>query len=387
MLIDNFKGMKKIIGSVLLVLLLFLTTQAQNKTVDNQFDLKGTIVEKPKGLVSIWYDNKYGERIIDSSELENGAFEFRGSIDEPTEVYIEYKPDSGKVNRLNSTSFFLEKGAMHAVLKMGHFAAAEVTGSKTQDENVILNRRLHRIDVMRGSLTKAYSYAEERKDTALEKELQKKLEQSKIARLNVYFNFINNHPDSYVSASVLNMLSGGHITLDSVKMFYNRLLPQIQQSSVGRYIKGFIKRGEAVAIGKTAPDFIQNDIQGHPVSLKNFRGKYVLLDFWASWCVPCREEDPYLVEAYKKYKDKGFTIVSVSLDTDKAKWKDAVEQDHLDWTQLSDLKGHWSPVIQEYNVVPIPDNFLIDPNGKIIARDLRGEQVLQEMGNIFKNKR
>jgi thiol-disulfide isomerase/thioredoxin len=123
-------------------------------------------------------------------------------------------------------------------------------------------------------------------------------------------------------------------------------------------------------IGTQAVEFTQNDTEGHPVSLSSFRGKYVLVDFWASWCAPCRRENPHVVEAYQQYKNKNFTILSVSLDRQKENWLKAIKDDNLTWTHVSDLQYWDNAVARLYMIEQIPQNILIDPNGKIIARNL-----------------
>jgi thiol-disulfide isomerase/thioredoxin len=129
-----------------------------------------------------------------------------------------------------------------------------------------------------------------------------------------------------------------------------------------------------------------NDVNGKPVSLDSYKGKYVLIDFWASWCKPCREENPNLVKAYEKYKSKGFNVLGVSIDgaSQKAAWIAAIQKDGLSWTQVSDLKGAANEAAVLYGVESIPQNFLVDPNGKIIARNLRGAGLNEKLAGVFK---
>jgi peroxiredoxin len=141
-------------------------------------------------------------------------------------------------------------------------------------------------------------------------------------------------------------------------------------------------KGNPAAVGKEAPEFILPDTKGKMVSLSSFKGKYILLDFWASWCGPCRQESPTVVKAYQKFKGDKFDILSVSLDDDKEKWLNAIAKDHLTWTHVSDLKAWESSVVRLYQVEGIPATFLLDPKGVVIARDLRGpalENTLQEL--------
>lgn len=138
-----------------------------------------------------------------------------------------------------------------------------------------------------------------------------------------------------------------------------------------------------IPINQPAPGFTQNDINEKPVSLKDFKGKYVLLDFWASWCEPCRRENPNLVEVYKEYHDKGLEIISVSLDDDKNAWKEAVIKDNLPWTQLSDLKGEQNEAAKLYNVTALPYNYLINPDGVMIGRLLKKDRLRNKLKEIF----
>ena len=136
--------------------------------------------------------------------------------------------------------------------------------------------------------------------------------------------------------------------------------------------------------GSEAADFTQNDVNGNPVSLSSFRGKFVLIDFWASWCGPCRKENPNVVRAYHRFKDKNFTILGISMDSDKSKWLQAIAADALPWTHVSDLKGWQNAVGQMYQVSSIPANFLLDPTGKIIATNLRGEDLERKLEEVLK---
>ena len=159
----------------------------------------------------------------------------------------------------------------------------------------------------------------------------------------------------------------------------------VMRSPEGQEFKNLMDARRGVLIGKQAPDFTQNDVSDKPVKLSDCRGKYVLLDFWASWCVPCRAENPNVVKAYQKFKDLNFTVVSISLDRPghKEDWLKAIETDHLEWTNVSDLKFWENAVAKAYGIRSIPQNFLLDKNGKIIAENLRGEELNKVLAQLI----
>ncbi|QKJ33200.1 TlpA family protein disulfide reductase [Mucilaginibacter mali] len=189
----------------------------------------------------------------------------------------------------------------------------------------------------------------------------------------------NNILGAFVCSSSLRSLP-----VDELEAIYNRFDPLMKNTRFLKAVADKIKGTRAAVTGNQAPLFTQNGVDGKPLSLANYKGKYVLVDFWASWCGPCRAENPNLVAAYAQYKNKNFSILGVSLDEDKKAWMKAIKDDKLTWDHVSDLKGWQNEAVKMYAVGAVPQNFLIDPQGKIIAQNLRGEELKATLEKLVK---
>jgi len=204
-------------------------------------------------------------------------------------------------------------------------------------------------------------------------------------RKKVYGEFVQLMPDSPVSIEAIQSFGGFTPDPKELNILFSGLNESVQNGPSGIAYKKVLTKLSQTSIGAVAPNFTQTDTTGKPVSLTDFRGKYVFLDFWASWCGPCRAEHPALVKTFNEFKNRNFTIVGVSLDQLKTKeaWLKAIDKDGLKWTQLSDLKGWANEASTLYNLQAIPRSFLIGPDGLIIAIDLKPDSLKAKLDQMF----
>ncbi|MGN7720806.1 redoxin domain-containing protein [Chitinophaga sp. 22620] len=330
-----------------------------------------------------------GKRVTDSAALNNGEFTFSGTVKSPTSatVALNYGPSTPRaVSQAENVRIYLEKGDI-LIQSKDSMRNATVKGGANNADNAELNKLMKEVNERNGALmTKYYSASpESQKDSTFMAGIMdesKKIEEDREALLK---QFLTGHTKSHVALDVVKQLAGSTPEYAEVYPLFAKLSPDVQNSEAGKQYNDHLNKIKAVSIGATAPEFVQNDPEGKPVSLASFRGKYVLIDFWASWCGPCRAENPNVVKAYNNYKDKNFTILGVSLDQPNAKdkWLKAISDDNLTWTQVSDLAFWDNAVAKQYAIRSIPQNFLIDPQGKIIAKNLRGEELNKKLSELI----
>jgi peroxiredoxin len=377
---------------------------------NSKFVLKGKIGElnAPFKIYLVKSAAISPDNITDSAGLKDGSFEFNGQLDIARPIGLVIAADRSALNlqrgkskaaavagpasvgaRLvvpDSKFFYLDAGET-VVSSADSLRHATVTGAseKANSEEAELQKCLEPIWSENGDIGQFQMNTPEetQKTEAFKKEFNEKVEAVDKKQAATVGKFITDHPNSPISLYALAGNMGSQATLPQIKELYAVLSPAIRNSAAGKSYAASIVRMEKTAIGSPAPDFVENDVNGKPISLKNYRGKYVLLDFWASWCGPCRQENPNVLKAWNKYKDKNFVVIGVSLDQTKDPWLAAIKKDGLPWTHISGLKGFDDPVARLYEVHAIPVNYLIDPDGKIIASSLRDVALDEKLASVL----
>jgi peroxiredoxin len=379
--------MKKIILSALCLLPLGLMAQ-QTFTVKGKV---GSLNEPAKAFIAY----RVGKtNVIDSAVLKNGAFEFKGNIDGPTQASLRIKHDAAPIDTkkrvpLDVLPVFLENATI-VVTAPDSIKHGKITGSKLNDENAKYTSLFTKMDAEVANLMKQYNSftPEQKKDSVIMKPFMEKYTAANKDREPLTKKFAEENRNSYIGLIAFRASMGYDIDPKVVEPEFLKYSQEVRATNVGKSIQEAIDGAKRSQVGAMAADFTQFDPTGKSVKLSDFKGKYVLVDFWASWCGPCRAENPNVLAAYNKYKSKNFEILGVSIDepTKKAEWLQAVKQDGLTWTQVSDTKEGGNTAANLYGVNAIPFNFIIDPTGKVVAKNLRGDELEKKLAELLDKK-
>jgi peroxiredoxin len=331
---NKLQSMKKITATVV-CLLITATAFAQKTTT---YKISGTITGFEDNLPMYLSDLSDGSyKDIDSTIVKNGKFSFTGKLHNKAGKYAIHTKDFQ-----DRVAFWVDQSPTSIVAEKGKFRTAAIKGSKEQLKSNELNN----------------------------------------VKDEDFFSFIKNNPSYIVSADLLNIYKASW-SKDTVSRLYNLLTADAKNSIYGKRISNFLTLNQSPKVGDQYIDFTEMTMEGKSVSLSDYAGKIVLLEFWGSWCMPCREGHPELIKTYQAFKDKGFDILGVAADNEKKRLLEAIQKDGLPWQNVSDLQGDQTKPALIYGVSYYPANYLIDRNGIIIAKDLRDEKLYAKLKELL----
>ena len=371
--------MKKIVF-IITSALLFV---ACNNLKDNEFLISGTAngVENEK-KVFIEVQTETGSLAKDTAVVTDGKFELKGITDgidigfvriENEEINLPIILEEGNIN-INIIKDSLHKSTLGGTPNNDKF-------QKFNTESRAISEKVAKFEKDNGP---EMQKAQMSNDTVTINKLLKEYKKFQNEMNDYSKKFIKENPDAYLSVLLLeNFLMRQYLTPEEIKSYFEGLDKDVKETKSGKKIKTALDSMSAIVIGKPAPNFSAPSPEGKTISLKESLGKVTIIDFWASWCGPCRAENPNVVALYNEFHPQGVNIIGVSLDKDAKKWKDAIAKDGLVWPHVSNLKFWEDPIAKQYNVQSIPATFILDEKGNIVAKDLRGEELRAKVAALL----
>lgn len=362
-----------------LAILVFALVVSSCQSANDEYSIKGTIAGVTTGKVYLQKLVDGQPQSIDTTDVVDGKFAFKGKMEMPDLRFL----------RLNEqdyfAQFFLDNSKMVVVANKDSLRGTKITGSPTQDVFQIYISEMERLNKEVMALQGKYQNAMSTGNTG-EAEKAKIDYQAMIDNNKVYTkNFIKEHPNSVVSPFIVLSQMAEQLTDAELEAITSSFAPEIAGSEYVVKLNEMVTEKRKTGIGAIAPDFTMNNTEDQPVQLSSLRGKIVLVDFWASWCGPCRQENPNVVNLYNQYHDKGFEIIGVSLDRTKEDWIKGIKDDNLSWIHVSDLQYWQNSAARLYGVNSIPQSYLLDKDGVIIGKGLRGESLANKLKELFPN--
>ncbi len=379
--------MKNIISILMIGLLLTACNKEVKKT--DGYVINGTAKGVYNGMrVYLKAADERGTQTPqDTAIVMDESFKFEGKVEYPQLWYLSVTNINGFV------PVMMENESIEVTFDKNNIEDSSVKGTKANDAVSDYSKGFKKLMDERAELNKRFAATMNPENADSQKQLTKEVENMNAKISNYPLEFLKTHNDNYFSLSLIeNILKNNPIEVQEIDEVYSSLDSDIKNSSLGKtvayQIETLKKKNESLAmlnIGKIAPDFSAPNPEGKQVSLNEIKGKATIIDFWAAWCGPCRRENPNVVKIYEKYHDKGLEIISVSLDKpgQKDKWVKAIEDDKLNWHHVSNLNYFNDPVAKQYNIQSIPATFILDAEGKIVAKSLRGQALEEKIAEML----
>ncbi|OYU80647.1 MAG: peroxiredoxin [Flavobacterium sp. BFFFF1] len=371
---------------VSLIILMAIGLVSFTAWIGADFTITGTAagVENGKKVYLQKQDEKKPGTFItlDSAKVENGKFTLKGKTEEPEIHFLQVDKAEGKV------VFILEGGKINFTIYKDSIGKSKVGGTRSNDDLQSFNGAAMKIQdklmKFQEANTAKWNEANEKNDTIVKDQLIQEVKGYQDQMVALSSNFPEKNPKSFLSVLFIdNMFNNPEVDIEKIKKVFNSLDAPLKETKTGKLIQSKISNYRALTAGNEAPDFSAPTPDGKTASLKGSLGKVTIIDFWASWCGPCRKENPNVVKLYNDYHAKGLNIISVSLDKDGTKWKEAIAKDNLTWTHISNLQFWEDPIAVMYNIKSIPATFVLDEKGKIVAKDLRGEELRAKIASLL----